>query len=82
MDFVSGWPHTSHGSDSSWIIIYWLTKSSYFMDIWIAVSIKRLDHTYVSELVYLHGMPITTILDLGSMFTSSLWRIFQGELGT
>lgn len=33
MDFASGLPHTSQGSDSIWVIVYWLTKLAYFRPI-------------------------------------------------
>ncbi|KAF3623961.1 hypothetical protein FXO38_30490 [Capsicum annuum] len=48
----------------------------------MSFSAERLPRVYAREIVHLHGVPISIILDQGSVFTSSFWRYFQDDLGT
>ncbi|PHT75512.1 hypothetical protein T459_19034 [Capsicum annuum] len=48
----------------------------------MSFSAERLPRVYAREIVHLHGVPISIILDQGSVFTSSFWRDFQDDLGT
>ena len=82
MDFVDGLPRTSRGFDSIWVIVDRLTKSAHFLPVQSSFSAERLDRIYIREVVRLHGVPVSIILDRGSQFTSSFWRTFQDELGT
>ena len=47
IDFMSGLPHKSRGSDSILVIVDRLTKSSYFIPILIIFSVERLACIYV-----------------------------------
>ena len=43
---------------------------------------EKLAKFYVSEIVRLHGVPLSVILDRGTQFTSKFWRRLHVELGT
>ena len=82
MDFIVGLRRTSRGVDNIWVIVDRLTKSAHFLPVHTTFSAERLARIYIREVVRLHGVPVSIILDRGSQFTSSFWRAFQEELGT
>lgn len=53
-----------------------LTKLVHFIPIKMSFNGENLTSIYVSEIVHLHGVPISIILDWGSVFISSFWRAF------
>ena len=63
MDFVSGLPLTQKKHDSVWVIIDRLAKSTHFIPIKIDYSMDRLVEIYVDEIVRLHGVPLSIVLD-------------------
>lgn len=69
--FFSSLPHTSCGSDGIWVIMNQLTKSAYFLPIYISLYSERLAYIDICEIVRLHGLPISIILDRDFMFTTS-----------
>ena len=43
---------------------------------------EKLAKIYISEIVRLHGVPLSIILDRGTQFTSKFWKTLHVELGT
>ena len=43
---------------------------------------QKLARLYISEIVRLHGVPLSIISDRGTQFTSKFWRKLHAELGT
>ena len=43
---------------------------------------EKLAMLYISEIVRLHGVPLSIISDRGTQFTSMFWRTLHAELGT
>ncbi|XP_055825016.1 uncharacterized protein LOC129893500 [Solanum dulcamara] len=76
-----GLPHSSSGLNSIWVIVDRLTKLAPFLSVHTSYSAERLACIYIQEVVCLHGVPISTILNRGYQFTSSFGRTFQEELG-
>ena len=70
MDFVSGFPLTQRKHDSVWIIADRLTKSAHFLQIRLDYSMDRLAELYVSEIVKLHGNPLSIVSDRDPQFMS------------
>ena len=68
MDFVSGFPLTQQKHDSVWVIVDRLTKSAHFIPIRIDYSMDRLVELYVDEIVCLHGVPLSIVLDRDPRF--------------
>jgi hypothetical protein len=63
MNFVVGLPRAPSGQDAIWIVVDRLTKSSHFLPIRITNSLEKLAELYVREIVRLHGVPISIVLD-------------------
>lgn len=81
MDFVVGLP-VSRTKDAIWVIVDRLTKSAHFLAIRKTDGATVLAKKYVSEIVKLHGVPVSIVSDRDSKFTSAFWRAFQAEMGT
>ena len=81
MDFVTGLPITLKKKDVIWFIVDKLTKSARFIQVRTDYSLERLADLYVSEIVSLHGVPLSIILDRDLRFTSRFWKKLQKVLG-
>ena len=77
MDFVVGFPTTASGYDSIWVIVDKLTKSTHFILVRVKYTAKKLVELYISQIVRLHGVPISLISDRGSLFTSHFGRHYN-----
>ena len=82
MDFVVGLPKTMGKYDSIWVIVDRLTKSAHFIPVKVTYNAEKLAKLYISEVVRLHGVPLSIISDRGTQFTSMFWRTLHAELGT
>jgi len=76
MDFVVGLP-VSRTKDAIWVIVDRLTKSAYFLAIRKIDGAAELAKKYVSEIVKLHGVHVSIVLDMDSKFTFGFWRAFR-----
>ena len=70
MDFVSGFPLTQQKHDSIWVIVDRLTMSAHFIPVRIDYSMNRLAELYVDEIVRLHGVSLSIVLDRDLRSTS------------
>ena len=68
--------------DSIWVIIDRLTKSAHFIPVKVTYNAEKLAKLYISEVVRLHGVPLSIISDRGTQFTSKFWKTLHAELGT
>ncbi|KAA3460469.1 DNA/RNA polymerases superfamily protein [Gossypium australe] len=82
MDFVSGLPLTPTKKDLVWMIVDRLTKSAHFIPVRVDYSLQRLAKLYVTDIVRLHGVPVSIISDRDPRFTSRFWRALHQALGT
>nr|GFA64440.1 hypothetical protein [Tanacetum cinerariifolium] len=82
MDFVTKLHKTSSGYDTIWVIMDRLTKSAYFLPMRKDYKMDRLARLYLNEIVTRHGVPISSISDHDSRFTSRFWQSMQEALGT
>ena len=82
MNFVVGLPHTTKGYDSIWIIMDRLTKFAYFLPVDTRYSAKKYAKLYFDRIMTLHGVPLTSVSDRGSVFVSHFWEQLQECLGT
>ena len=82
MDFVTGLPTTSGGKNAIWVVVDRLTKSAHFLAVKKTDRADQLAQTYISEIVRLHGVPVSIVSDRDTKFTSEFWRAFQKALGT
>jgi hypothetical protein len=70
MDFIVGLPRTQSGYDSIWVIVDQLTKVTHFIPIKMTYTGPQLVESYMSRIVYLHGVPKKIVFDRGTQFTS------------
>ena len=82
MEFVVGLPKTMGKYDSIWVIVDRLTKSAHFIPVKVTYNAEKLAKLYISEVVRLHGVPLSIISDRGTQFTSKFWKTLHAELGT
>ena len=79
---IVGLPKTSGKFDSIWVIVDRLTMYSHFIPVKRTYNVEKLAKLYISEIVRLHGVPLSIISDRGTQFTSTFWRTLHTELGT
>ena len=82
MDFVTGLPRTQRQHDALWVIVDRLTKSAHFLPINAEDSLEKLAKLYVDEIVRLHRVPVSILLDRDPRFTSRFWPSLRVALGT
>ena len=64
------------------VVVDKLTKVAPFIPIRSSYNVAFVAQIYMEQVVRLHGIPKKIILDRDPVFTSSLWRSLQCELGT
>ena len=82
MDFSVGLPQTRKKNYSICVIFDRLMKSSHIIPIRSTNLAEEYTRLYLNEIVSLHGIPLSTISNIGSQFTSRFWRSFKKGLGT
>jgi hypothetical protein len=82
MDFLVGLPCTQAGYDSIWVVVNRLTKSAHFLPVKTTYTSAKLTEEFISEIVRLHGVPVSIISERDLKFTSRLWKVFHEALGT
>ena len=65
MDFITGLPCTRRQHDSIWVIVDRMTKSSRFLAVKTAYSAEDYAKLYLTEILRLHGVPLSIISDRG-----------------
>lgn len=81
-DIFMNFPRTPSGKNSVWVIADRLTKSVYFLPVNNTDSLEKLIRLYVKEIVRLHGVPKSIVLDRDPRFTSHFWKSLQAASGT
>ncbi|KAA3488076.1 reverse transcriptase [Gossypium australe] len=82
IDFISGLPLTPSKKDSFWVIVDRLTKSAHFIPVRTDFSLDKLAELYISQIVRLHGVPLSIVSDRDPRFTSRFWKKLQDARGT
>ena len=82
MDFIVGLPIAPDGYDSIWVIIDRLTKSAHFLPMKTRYDASDYAVLFVKEIVKLHGVPASIVLERGPQFTSKFWESFQKAMST
>ena len=82
MDFVTYLPRTQQKHDVVWVIVDRLTKSAHFLAVRMTFALERFCRLYIREIVRLHGVLVSIVLDRDSRFTTHFWKSFQKAMGT
>ena len=70
IDFIMGLPKITKGYDVIWVIVDRLTKSAHSLPVKKTSTLEQLVEVYIEEMVRLHGIPKSIILDRDTRFTS------------
>ena len=75
-------PRTQWRHDAVWVIVDRLTKSAHFIAVWMTFTLEELCRLYIREIVRLHGVLVSIVLDRDPKFTVNFWKSFQKAMGT
>ena len=70
MDFVTGLLKSQRGHDTIWVVVDRLTKSAHFLPVKSTDSVDVLSCIYIREIMKLHRVPVSIVLDRDPRFTS------------
>ncbi|KAL0543546.1 hypothetical protein IC582_018644 [Cucumis melo] len=82
MDFIKGLPRTLRGFTVIWVVMDRLTKSAHFVPGKSTYTASKWAQLYMSEIVRLHGVPVSIVSDRDARFTSKFWKGLQTAMGT
>ena len=72
----------SRKHDAVWVIVDRLIKSTHFLVVWMPFTLEEFCKLYIREIVQLHGVPVSIVLDWDPRFTTQFWKSFQRAMGT
>ena len=73
MDFVTHLQRTSRRHDVVWVIVDRLTKSTHSLAVRMTFTLEEFFRLYIREIVRLHGVPVSIVLDRDPRFTVHFW---------
>ncbi|KAL0556807.1 hypothetical protein IC582_005324 [Cucumis melo] len=82
MDFITGLVRTLRGFTVIWVVVDRLTKSAHFVPGKSTYTASKWAQLYMSEIVRLHGVPVSIVSDRDARFTSKFWKGLQTAMGT
>ncbi|KAL0543592.1 hypothetical protein IC582_018692 [Cucumis melo] len=82
MDFITGLPRTLRGFTVIWVVVDRLTKSAHFVPGKSTYTASKWAQLYMSEIVRLHGVPVSIVSDRDARFTSKFWKGLQTAMGS
>ncbi|KAL0561647.1 hypothetical protein IC582_002087 [Cucumis melo] len=82
MDFITGLSRTLRGFTVIWVVVDRLTKSAHFVPGKSTYTASKWAQMYMSEIVRLHGVPVSIVSDRDARFTSKFWKGLQTAMGT
>jgi hypothetical protein len=81
-DFVLVLHRGRRGNDAIWVIVDLLTKFVLFFSMEMMDPVNKLAKLYVNEIVRLHRVLMSIVLERNPKFTSRLWSSAQYAIGT
>lgn len=73
IDFVTNLPRTPRKHDTIWVVVNRLIKLAHVLPISMIIITDKLTRLYVGEIMKLHGILISIVLDRDPRFTSIFW---------
>ena len=81
MDFVTQLSWTQRRHDAVWIIVDRLTKSAHVLAVRMTFTLEEFCWLYIREIVRLHGVPVSIVLDRDIRFMAHFWKSFKKAMG-
>jgi hypothetical protein len=82
MEFILGLPRTKRGRDSIFVVADRFSKIAHFITWHKRDNASHVANLFFSEIVHLHGVLNTTVLNRDAKFLSHFWRTLWFKLGT